>query len=31
MPLKIKKRDAIQKIFISETIGPIGTKLCLVL
>jgi hypothetical protein len=29
--LKIKKGDEISKIFISETTGPIGTKLCLVL
>jgi hypothetical protein len=29
--LKIKKGDEIQKIFISETTGPIGTNLCLVL
>jgi hypothetical protein len=29
--LKIKKRDEIKKILISETTGPIGTKLCLVL
>jgi hypothetical protein len=27
--LKIKKGNAILKIFISETTGPIGTKLCL--
>jgi hypothetical protein len=27
--LKIKKGDEILKIFISETTGPIGTKLCL--
>ena len=27
--LKIKKRDEIKKILISETTGPIGTKLCL--
>jgi hypothetical protein len=27
--LKIKKRDAILKMFISETTGPIETKLCL--
>ena len=27
---KNKKGDEIQKIFISETTGPIGTKLCLV-
>jgi hypothetical protein len=26
--LKIKKGDEIQKIVISETTGPIGTKLC---
>jgi hypothetical protein len=29
--LEIKKGDEIQKIFISETSGPIGTKLCSVL
>jgi hypothetical protein len=28
---KNKKGDEIQKIFISETTGPIGTKFCLVL
>jgi hypothetical protein len=28
---KNKKGDEIQKIFISETTGPIGTKHCLVL
>jgi hypothetical protein len=28
---KNKKGDEIQKIFLSETTGPIGTKLCLVL
>jgi hypothetical protein len=27
--LKIKKGDEILKIFISETTGPIGAKLCL--
>jgi hypothetical protein len=28
---KNKKGDEIKKIFISETTGPIGTTLCLVL
>jgi hypothetical protein len=29
--LEIKNGEAIKKILISETTGPIGTKLCLVL
>jgi hypothetical protein len=29
--MKLKKGDEISKIFISETTGPIGTKLCSVL